>query len=147
MIFSGLLMYGASQKKRVIGWTFFIVLFIYLFSLSQSAMFFAINMFAIFFVTAGLKKINCQALSGAAILLYSVVIDIICYFFVPVFSINVPLMTYIMNGILFNIRSGMPAIVLGMMMQVFVIAKYLIRKKGALIIQNAQCTMHNAQLM
>jgi len=133
MILSGLLMYGASQRKRIIGFGLLAVLAVYLFATSLSLVFFAINMIVIFILTTLLKKLNCHAISGAAILFYSVIIDIVCFYFFPVFPISVSLGTYITAGLLFNIRAAIPAIALGVAVQVIMTAMYFVsRKKNAL---------------
>ena len=129
MILSGLLMYGASQRKRIIGFGLLTVLAIYLFATSLSLEFFAINMIVIFILTTLLKKLNCHAISGAAVLFYSVIIDIVCFYFMPLFPINVSLATYIMAGLAFNLRSAIPAIALGGMVQVFMVARFFITRR------------------
>ena len=129
MIFSGLLMYGATQRNKIIGLGLFAVLCVYLFVGSMSLTFFAVNIAIIFILSAILKKINCHALSGASILIYSVVIDIVCFYFFPVFPINVSLGAYILAGLLFNLRSAIPAIALGLMVQVIVTVQKKLAKK------------------
>jgi len=121
MILSGFLMYGAAQKNKAIGITSAAVLFVYLFMSSLSPAFFAVNMAVIIALSFVLQKINFQLLSGISILLYSVIIDIICFYFFPVFPINVSLGAYILAGIAFNLRSAMPAAALAVMIQLAVI--------------------------
>jgi len=129
MILSGLLMYGASQRKKIIGFGLLAVLAIYLFATSMSLAFFAINMTVIFVLTTLLKRLNCHAISGAAILFYSVTIDIVCFYFMPLFPISVSLGTYITAGLAFNLRSAIPAIALGSLVQMFMVARFFITRR------------------
>ena len=91
-------MYGAAQRNKIVGYGFFAVLFIYVLAGSLSLAFFAVNITVIFLLSTLLKKINCHIVSGASILIYSVIIDIICFYFIPLFPINVTLGTYIIAG-------------------------------------------------
>jgi len=120
MLLSGLLLYGASQKNRKIAFGFFAVLFLYLLSDSRSIPFFLVNISVIFGIAFILGRLNCHALSGMAILMYSVVIDIVSFYFFPLFPITVSLPTYILAGLLFNIRSALPAMILGMIVQIVI---------------------------
>lgn len=121
-------MYGSAQKNKYISYTFFAVLFIYLLATSQSLLFFAINISVILLLSLALRRINCHALSGTAILIYSVIIDIVCFYFFPAFPINVSLGAYIWSGLLFNFRSVVPALALGLAVQAIVIANFAITK-------------------
>lgn len=49
------------------------------------------------------RKTN-KYLSAVSMLLYSIFIDIYCFFFFPLFDINISLFEYIFNGILFNAK-------------------------------------------
>lgn len=57
------------------------------------------------------KRINNHSLkfisSSFSILIWSVTIDIVCYYMFPLFNSNLNLFSYIMNGILFNLKYGM----------------------------------------
>jgi len=136
MIFSGFLMYGSAQKNKAIGYLSLAVLFIYLFLTAPSLPFFAINMGVITALSFVLKKINLQILSGASILIYSAAIDTICFYFFPVFPINVSLGTYIASGIAFNLRSALPAVALSFFVQIAIIVApkiYSLRRTGKVI--------------
>ena len=136
MILSGLLMFGSAQRHRIIRFIFLSVLFVYLFMNSLSLTFFSINISVIFLLSFVLKKINCHALSGASILIYSVIIDIVSFYFFPLFPINISLMTYIMSGLMFNFTSALPAIILGISMNIILILRSItVHKK-----QNLQKT-------
>lgn len=121
-------MYGSAQKNKYIGYTFFAVLFIYLLATSQSLIFFAVNITVVLILSLALRRINCHALSGTAILIYSVIIDIVSFYFFPMFPIHVSLGTYIWSGLLFNFRSAVPAIVLGVAVQAVVVVNLVITK-------------------
>ena len=106
-------MFGAAQKNRWIGFAFLAVLFAYLLAESLSLTFFAVNMTVIILLSMVLKRLNCQALNGGAILFYSVIIDIVCFYFFPIFPIDISLGAYILAGLAFNLRAALPAIGLG----------------------------------
>jgi len=126
MGFSGLLMYGAAQKNRFIGLSFFAALCIYLYSGSQSLSFFAVNITVILLLSLVLRRVNSQILSGASILVYSVIIDIVCFYFFPIFPVNAPLGAYIASGLMFNLRSALPAVILGFAVQILIIARFAV---------------------
>ena len=129
MIISGLLLYGAAQKNRVIGWAFFLVLFAYLLTGSRSVAFFAVNIAVVLLLSAALKRINCQALSGASILIYSVIIDVICFYFFPLFPPSGSLGAYVLAGLIFNLRSAIPAIIVGIAMSVLAVVRHTIESR------------------
>ncbi|MCL2556759.1 MAG: hypothetical protein FWE03_07090 [Firmicutes bacterium] len=110
---SGLLLFGASQKNRAIRIVFLTVLFITMLIASQNTAFFIVNIAAIFILTTLLRKFNFQLLNGAAILVYSVIIDILSFYLFPLFPIHVPLGTYILSGLMFNFSSAVPSLVFG----------------------------------
>ena len=124
-------MLGGAQKNRIIRFACLITLFVYLLVDSRSIVFFAANITVIILLTAVLKKFNIQVLSGAAILVYSVIIDIICFYAFPLFTIGGSLSTYIFAGLLFNLRSALPAIGLGLVLNLFAVLKKT-RKKQTL---------------
>jgi len=125
MIFSGLLMYGAAQKNRFLSIAFFVALFIYLIVGSLNVAFFAINITVIFLLSQILRKANVQLLSSGSILIYSVIIDIISFYFFPQWVINASLSTYIISGLMFNIRSAIPALALGAFITVLQVVEKL----------------------
>ena len=135
MSISGLLMLGAAQKKRAVGLCCFAALFVYLLLGSQSLVFFAVNISVIFFLSAALRRINFQLFSGAAILMYSAVIDIVCFYLFPFFPTNASLGAYVTAGLLFNLRSAVPAIILGAALSVLPLFRFALRKKQRLAVK------------
>jgi len=143
MIFSGILMYGAAQKNRAIGLAFFAVLFVYLLQGSLSPVFFAVNIAVIFLWSALLRRINCHTLSGASILVYSVIIDVICFCFLPLFPPNASLGAYIMAGLVFNLRSAVPAIALGFAVNVWAVLRTVFKNKTSRELSTAAAAAHS----
>lgn len=107
MPISGFLMYGTAQKNKLIRFGTLAILAIYLLVTSSAVTipFLFINLGVIYFVSLVLKKFNNQIVSSAAILIYSVIIDVFCFFAFPV-TISLPV--YIGAGLLFNLKSAMP---------------------------------------
>ena len=131
MILSGLLMYGSSQKNKLVGHAFFAALVIYLLATSStSTMFFMLNIATILVVSMVLRTINCHVLKGAAILVYSVLIDILSFYLFPQWIFATSLSAYITAGLLFNLRSAIPALVLGFAVQLFIVKHFVLRYKN-----------------
>ncbi|MCL2255451.1 MAG: hypothetical protein FWC11_01155 [Firmicutes bacterium] len=136
MILSGLLMYGAAQKKKLVSFSFLAILFVYLIVASQNWAFFAVNISLIFALSLVLRKINCHLLKSASILVYSILIDIISFYLFTMFPINVSLGTYVWAGILFNLRSAIPAIALGLSVNVVVVVDWFLSRKRMAVNEN-----------
>ena len=134
-------MYGAAQKNRTIGYAFFAALFIYLVSTSQMMAFFAVNITVIFLLSLALRHANFQLFSGASILIYSVIIDIISFYMFALFPINVKLGQYVMAGIMFNLRSAIPAVALSAIVQAALVVRYFVRRRT----KSARCAMLNTR--
>ena len=118
-------MYGSSQKSRIFRYLCFTTLFVYLFLSSQNISFFVVNFLTIALVTFVLKGAKSQIVSALSILVYSVVIDIVCYLFFPLFPIFVPLGTYIVSGLLFNLNSAIVPLIIALCV---IVAKFIIPK-------------------
>ena len=69
------------------------------------------------------RKTN-KYLSAVSMLLYSIFIDIYCFFFFPLFDINISLFEYIYNGILFNAKFIIVPIFLTIMIESYKRLKY-----------------------
>lgn len=70
---------------------------------------FLICNFAILVLISALNKMiknhSIKLISSAfSILIWSIIIDIVCYYMFPIFNTNLNLLGYIMNGILFNLK-------------------------------------------
>ena len=117
MIMSGFLLFGASQKNRVICIAFLIITFFYLYVTSLLNVFFFVNIAVILLLSLALRRLGVQIVSGASILIYSVIIDIICFYFFPLFPINVSLYSYIWSGIIFNMRAALPVVIFAFLLQ------------------------------
>ena len=138
MILSGLLMYGTAQRKRIIGYGFMAVLAIYLFVGSLSLPFFVVNIATIFILSQLLKRVKLQVIKSTSILIYSVIIDIICFFVFPQFTIASSLGAYILAGLAFNLRSAIPAIVVGLAVSVVMVVRAARKPNTQLVTLNAQ---------
>ena len=138
MILSGLLMYGASQRRRVIGYGFMAVLAVYLFATSLSLAFFAVNIATIFILSQLLKRVKLQVVKGTSILIYSVIIDIICFFIFPQFTIASSLEAYVLAGLAFNLRSAIPAIVVSAVISVAFLIKTIKKPNSQFAILNTR---------
>lgn len=109
---NALFMLGSSyNKERVFSTTFMIGWICYMvvnYDFSLGKIFPIINAGVFLFVSIIInlinnKKIN-TVLSIFSILIWSIIIDIICYFMFPVMSANQSLVHYIFQGILFNYK-------------------------------------------
>ena len=139
MILSGLLFFGCCQKNKRVALPAFAALYFYLLFTSLSLPFFFLNIGVIFVMTSLLKLANHQLLAGASILVYSVIIDIICFYLFPLFATGNSLLAYITAGLLFNIRSAMPAVAAALAVSAgSAIIKYVKKRKsnGIIIVKN-----------
>lgn len=107
---NSLLMLGGSSNKKIskvfiVTWLAYMV---FGSNLSLGLTFPIVNAITFLVVTLFISKIkNNKAntvLSIASILIWSVTIDIICYYLYPTMSSNITLINYIFNGILFNYK-------------------------------------------
>lgn len=107
---NSLLMLGGSSNKKIskvfiVTWLAYMV---FGSNLSLGLTFPIINAITFLAITLLISKIkNNKAntvLSIASILIWSVTIDIICYYLYPTMSSNITLINYIFNGILFNYK-------------------------------------------
>ena len=107
---NSLLMLGGSSNKKIskvfiVTWLAYMV---FGSNLSLGLTFPIINGITFLAITLLISKIkNNKAnavLSIASILIWSVTIDIICYYLYPTMSSNITLINYIFNGILFNYK-------------------------------------------
>lgn len=108
MLVSLLLMF--SQYK--FNWVFKILFFLYILLIYSNnfSVFLGINILCFllvtiicYFTSKTIPKLN-LLLSAISILLYSVIIDIICYFLYSEFSMGQNLIFYIINGVIFNCK-------------------------------------------
>ena len=111
MIHSLLMLGSAYNKNRKISIIFLITWLIYMFlgsNLSLGIKFPIINAIVFIAITFGINLIkNRRAntiLSVFSILIWSIIIDIICYFLYPSLVGNQNIFAYIFQGILFNYR-------------------------------------------
>lgn len=107
---NSLLMLGGSSNKKI-SKVFIVTWLAYMLfgsNLSLGLTFPIVNAITFLVVTLFISKIkNNKAntvLSIASILIWSVTIDIICYYLYPTMSSNITLINYIFNGILFNYK-------------------------------------------
>ena len=107
---NSLLMLGGSSNKKI-SKVFIVTWLTYMLfgsNLSLGLTFPIVNAITFLVVTLFISKIkNNKAntvLSIASILIWSVTIDIICYYLYPTMSSNITLINYIFNGILFNYK-------------------------------------------
>ena len=107
---NSLLMLGGSSNKKIskvfiVTWLAYMV---FGSNLSLGLTFPIINAITFLAITLLISKIkNNKAnavLSITSILIWSVTIDIICYYLYPTMSSNITLINYIFNGILFNYK-------------------------------------------
>ncbi len=107
---NSLLMLGGSSNKKIskvfiVTWLAYMV---FGSNLSLGLTFPIINAITFLAITLLINKIkNNKAnavLSITSILIWSVTIDIICYYLYPTMSSNITLINYIFNGILFNYK-------------------------------------------
>ena len=107
---NSLLMLGGSSNKKIskvfiVTWLAYMV---FGSNLSLGLTFPIINGITFLAITLLINKIkNNKAnavLSITSILIWSVTIDIICYYLYPTMSSNITLINYIFNGILFNYK-------------------------------------------
>lgn len=107
---NSLLMLGGSSNKKIskvfiVTWLAYMV---FGSNLSLGLTFPIINAITFLAITLLISKIKNNkanaALSIASILIWSVTIDIICYYLYPTMSSNITLINYIFNGILFNYK-------------------------------------------
>lgn len=107
---NSLLMLGGSSNKKI-SKVFIVTWLAYMLfgsNLSLGLTFPIVNAITFLVVTLFISKIkNNKAntvLSIASILIWSVTIDIICYYLYPTMPSNITLINYIFNGILFNYK-------------------------------------------
>lgn len=107
---NSLLMLGGSSNKKIskvfiVTWLAYMV---FGSNLSLGLTFPIINGITFLAITLLISKIKNNkanaALSIASILIWSVTIDIICYYSYPTMSSSITLINYIFNGILFNYK-------------------------------------------
>lgn len=107
---NSLLMLGGSSNKKIskvfiVTWLAYMV---FGSNLSLGLTFPIINGITFLAITLLISKIKNNkvnaVLSIASILIWSVTIDIICYYLYPTMSSNITLINYIFNGILFNYK-------------------------------------------
>jgi len=109
-VINSLLMLGGSSNKKI-SKVFIVTWLAYMLfgsNLSLGLTFPIVNAITFLVVTLFISKIkNNKAntvLSIASILIWSVTIDIICYYLYPTMPSNITLINYIFNGILFNYK-------------------------------------------
>ena len=112
MIQSVILMYSQYDKNYKISNIFKIIWMTYrLININFNLKFWFIDTAVFLFMTILIKKISKNRiktnvfLSIVSILIYSIFIDIACYFMMPIFSNGVDLFRYILNGLVFNYKS------------------------------------------
>lgn len=71
-------------------------------------LFFLYNIIVMLLISLINKKIKNNTIklvsSSCSILIWSVLVDIACYYMFPLFNFNMNLLSYIMNGIMFNMK-------------------------------------------
>lgn len=75
------------------------------------------------------NKLNC-IFSAASILIWSVLVDIVCFIMFPVFNTNLNIVSYILNGIIFNLKNVL------INMTVLILAKILLNFFERILIKN-----------
>lgn len=108
MLNSVLLYFSCYNNKPVIKFSAILLCFINLISVNTTALFKSIvwiniAIYAFILLLAYNKKLNIFV-STFSILIYGIIIDFICYYFYPLFEINVSVFEYIFNGIMFNLK-------------------------------------------
>ena len=129
MPLSGLMMYGASQKNKFIMFPSIFILTLHLYLSSAFSIFFLINLSVILIVCIALGKTNIQMLSGCAILVYSIMIDIIFFF---IFPVGVGIGEYIIAGIIFNLRAVLLPIIISVAVTLAKLLDSNVKKQSAL---------------
>ncbi len=108
MINSLLLYFSCYRTKKYLNFMFFIfwlINFLVVKRDSLNQVFTFINLF-VFLIVMNLcliKKTN-KYFAPFSVLIYSVIIDIICFYYFPLFNVNMTIFEYILNGILFNYK-------------------------------------------
>lgn len=107
---NSLLMLGGSSNKNI-SKIFIVVWIVYMLfgsNLSLGITFPIVNAITFLTITLLISKIKNKSvnavLSITSILIWSVIIDIICYYLYPTMSSNITLIQYVFNGILFNYK-------------------------------------------
>ena len=107
---NSLLMLGGSSNKNI-SKIFIVVWIAYMLfgsNLSLGIIFPIVNAITFLTITLLISKIKNKSvnavLSITSILIWSVIIDIICYYLYPTMSSNITLIQYVFNGILFNYK-------------------------------------------
>lgn len=107
---NSLLMLGGSSNKNI-SKIFIVVWIAYMLfgsNLSLGITFPIVNAITFLTITLLISKIKNKSvnvvLSITSILIWSVIIDIICYYLYPTMSSNITLIQYVFNGILFNYK-------------------------------------------
>lgn len=113
MLNSVFLMFSQYEKNRKVSNIFKIIWVLYAVAVSFfnfNPTFFIINLSAFLLLTeinyfmSKLGQKTNIVLSIFSILIYSFIVDIICYFVFPAWAQNVSLIGYITNGLLFNLK-------------------------------------------
>lgn len=111
MLNSLLLLGSCYNKHKKISLLFTIALIFNLFIIQfghVNIVFFISNIILMLLISLQNKKIKNNSIklisSSFSILIWSVMIDIICYYMFPLFNSNLSIFSYIMNGIIFNIK-------------------------------------------
>ena len=132
---NSLLMLGGSSNKKIskvfiVTWLAYMV---FGSNLSLGLTFPIINAITFLAITLLISKIKNNkanaALSIASILIWSVTIDIICYYLYPTMSSNITLINYIFNGILFNYKYIFTNILVLSLIKVVSISKNILTEK------------------
>lgn len=132
---NSLLMLGGSSNKKIskvfiVTWLAYMV---FGSNLSLGLTFPIINGITFLAITLLISKIKNNkanaALSIASILIWSVTIDIICYYLYPTMSSNITLINYIFNGILFNYKYIFTNILVLSLIKVVSISKNILTEK------------------
>lgn len=132
---NSLLMLGGSSNKKIskvfiVTWLAYMV---FGSNLSLGLTFPIINGITFLAITLLISKIKNNkanaALSIASILIWSVTIDIICYYLYPTMSSNITLINYIFNGILFNYKYIFSNVLALSLIKVVSISKNILTEK------------------
>lgn len=132
---NSLLMLGGSSNKKIskvfiVTWLAYMV---FGSNLSLGLTFPIINGITFLAITLLISKIKNNkantALSITSILIWSVTIDIICYYLYPTMSSNITLINYIFNGILFNYKYIFSNILVLSLIKVVSISKNILTEK------------------
>ncbi|MGD9901450.1 MAG: hypothetical protein AB7S44_02805 [Spirochaetales bacterium] len=129
-MFNGLLLFAASLRSKKVFYIFALsawaVFMLINYNYSMGIGFAILNFEVVFLITYLIRKFNRGnlVLAVLSVLVYSIFIDIICFFMFPTFTFGVDLFTYVYNGIIFNYKPIILNIIAGV---IFALTKTVIK--------------------